>query len=309
VTRLAISVPAKINLHLQVLGVRRDGFHELRTLFQSIDLADELHASPAADEVLELRVEPEGAVTGDEDNMVLRAAAALREHSGVAAGASLDLYKRIPVAGGLGGGSADAAAALILLDRLWNLDLGTADLVDLAADLGADVPFFLHGGLAVGVGRGEEVYPLSDLRSFDVVVVTPRLQVPTAEVFDSFAPRLTSSGLDATVYAFTTGRPGDHRIDPPWEDLFNELESLVVERWPEVGRVVDALRATEPLHAAVTGSGASVFAVYPDSLRASDAAAALGDRWQVFVGSTLTRDRARPVVRDAGSPKEERGWK
>ena len=304
-TRLAISAPAKINLHLQVLGVRPDGYHELRTLFQSIDLADEICASPTVNGRLELRVEPEGAVTGAEDNMVLRAAACLRKRSGVTAGASLELHKNIPVAGGLGGGSADAAATLILLDRLWNLDLGTGDLVDLAADLGSDVPFFLHGGLAMGVGRGEEVYPLPDLRTYDLVVVTPRLQVPTAEVFDRFAPQLTSGGLGATVYAFATGGPGCHRGSPPWEDLFNELESVVVERWPEVGRVVDALWATEPLHAAVTGSGASVFAVYPDARRAREAAAALGDRWRVFVGSTLTRDRARPVVRDEGSPKEE----
>jgi len=301
VTRLAVSVPAKINLHLQVLGVRPDGYHELRTLFQSIDLADELWASSLADGVLELRVEPEGAVTGTEDNMVLRAAAALRKRSGVTAGARLELFKKIPVAGGLGGGSADAAATLVLLERLWDLDLGTADLVDLAAKLGSDVPFFLHGGLAMGVGRGEEVYPLPDLESFDLVVVTPRLHVPTAEIFDRLTPRLTSSGLDATVYAFVTGAPGGHRGSPPWEDFFNELESVVVERWPDVGRVVDALRATDPLHAAVTGSGASVFAIYPDSHRASDAAASLGDRWQVFVGSTLTRDRARLVVRDEES--------
>lgn len=304
-TRLAISAPAKINLHLQVLGVRPDGYHELRTLFQSIDLADEIYASPTANGILELRVEPEGAVTEAENNMVLQAAARLRKLAGVTAGASLELHKNIPVAAGLGGGSADAAATLILLDRLWDLDLGTRDLVHLAADLGSDVPFFLHGGFAVGVGRGEEVYPLPDLRAFDLVVVTPQLQVSTPEVFDRFAPRLTSSGLNATVYAFATGAPGCHRGSPPWEDLFNELESVVIERWPEVGRIVDALRATEPLHAAVTGSGASVFAVYPDPRCASEAAAVIGDRWQVFVGSTLTRDRARLAVRDEGSPKEE----
>ncbi len=299
-TRLAVSAPAKINLHLQNLGRRSDGYHELWTLFQSIDLADELFASPTDDGSLELRIEPEGAVTGGEDNIVLRAAAALRGWSNVGAGASLELHKNIPVAGGLGGGSADAAATLILLDSLWDLGLGNSDLVDLAADLGSDVPFFLHGGLAVGVGRGEEVYPLPDLETFDIVVASPRIQVPTAEVFDRLAPRLTSSGLDATVDAFATGAPGGHRGIPPWEDFSNELESVVVEGWPEVGRVVDALWATDPLHAAVTGSGGSVFAIYPDPQRASDAAAALGDRWRVFVGSTLTRDRARLAVRSVG---------
>ena len=300
-TRLAVAAPAKINLHLQVLGLRSDGYHELRTLFQSIDLADELRASPSTDGVLDLRVEPEGAVSSTEDNMVVRAAAALRHRSGTTAGAQLELFKRIPVAGGFGGGSADAAATLVLLDQLWDLNLGISDLVELAASLGSDVPFFLHGGLAVGVGRGEEVYPLPDLQTLDLVVCTPRLQVPTAEVFDRLTPRLTSSGLNANVYAFAVGGSGGRRGSPPWGDFSNELESVVVEGWPEVGRVVDALRATDPLHAAVTGSGASVFAVYPDSRRASAAAKDLGDRWQVFVSSTLTHDRARLVVRDAES--------
>lgn len=299
-TRLAISAPAKINLHLQNLGRRSDGYHELWTLFQSIDLADELVASTTHDGALELRIEPVGAVTGGEDNMVLRAAAALRERSGVAAGASFALQKNIPVAGGLGGGSADAAATLVLLDRLWGLKLSSSDLVELAVDLGSDVPFFLFGGLAVGVGRGDKVSPLPDLERFDLVVVTPRLRVPTAEVFGRLAPELTSSGLDATVDAFATGAPGYHRRSPPWGNFSNELEPVVVEGWPEVGRVVDALRATDPLHVAVTGSGASVFAIYPDHTRASDAAVVLGDRWRVFLGSTLTRARARLSVRTVG---------
>jgi 4-diphosphocytidyl-2-C-methyl-D-erythritol kinase len=218
----------------------------------------------------------------------------------VAAGASFALQKNIPVAGGLGGGSADAAATLVLLDRLWGLKLSSSDLVELAVDLGSDVPFFLYGGLAVGVGRGDKVSPLPDLERFDLVVVTPRLRVPTAEVFGRLAPELTSSELDATVDAFATGAPGYHRGSPPWGNFSNELEPVVVEGWPEVGRVVDALRATDPLHVAVTGSGASVFAIYPDHTRASDAAALLGDRWRVFVGSTLTRARARLSVRTVG---------
>jgi len=308
VTRLAVAAPAKINLHLQVLGVRPDGYHELRTLFQSIDLADDLSASPTVAGTVDLRVVPEGVVADSDENSVLRAAAALRERSGVTAGAKLELKKRIPVAGGLGGGSADAAATLVLLDRLWDLNLSFFELVEVAAGLGSDVPFFLHGGLAVGVGRGEEVYPLPDLQTLDLVVCTPRFRAPTAEVFDRHTPRLTSSGLDATVYAFATGASGD-RGSPPWGAFSNDLEPVVVERWPDVGRVIDALRATAPLHVAVTGSGASVFAVFRDSRCASEAAKDLGDRWQVFVGSTLTRDQARLVVRDVESPKEERGWK
>ena len=123
-SRQAVTAPAKINLHLRILGPRPDGYHQVSTLLQSIDLADEVSAEPAPDGVLELRVEPEGMVTSGEDNLVLRAASLLRERTGAGSGARIRLEKRIPVGAGLGGGSADAAATLVLLDELWHLQLG-----------------------------------------------------------------------------------------------------------------------------------------------------------------------------------------
>ena len=292
-TRLAVTAPAKINLHLQVLGRRPDGYHELRTLYQSIDLADELRAEVAPDGELRLEVEPRGAAPGSEDNLAMRAAKALRDHAGVHAGAHIELVKRIPVAAGLGGGSADAAATLVLLDALWQLDLGLGDLTVLAAGIGSDVPFFLHGGLALGVGRGEEVYPLPDLKRHAVVVVVPAVELSTEEVFAALPPQLTWEGQEATVYAFAAGWTRQLR----WQDLRNDLEPEVAGRWPEVGAALEVLRAGRPLHAAMSGSGAAVFAVFPDLGMARRSASGLDKSWRVHFGSFLERERARLVVR------------
>ena len=151
---IRLQAPAKINLTLEVLGRRADGYHEVRTVLAAVDIADELELSEA--DGLALTVEPEGAVPV-EDNLVLRAAALLRDAAPAGAGAAIVLHKRIPVAGGLGGGSSDAAAALLGLRRLWDLDLSDRTLAELAALLGADVPFFLRGGTALAAGRGEQL--------------------------------------------------------------------------------------------------------------------------------------------------------
>jgi 4-diphosphocytidyl-2-C-methyl-D-erythritol kinase len=296
---LKVSAPAKINLHLRVLGRRGDGFHEIHTLLQTIDLADELRAGAAPPEVLELQVYPAGIVSAGDDNLVLRAAEALRRHAGVEAGAKLDLFKRIPIGAGLGGGSSDAAAALVLLDELWKLHLGPTVLRDLAAGLGSDVPFFLTGGLAVASGRGEIVRPLPDLGHFGVVVCAPRIEVSTAEVYRRLAASsgLTARGPEDTVGAFAAALEQTGAVVPPWHDLENDLEPVVTARWPDVGRAVTELRATSPLHAAVTGSGAAAFAVYSDLEGARSCAEGLKNGWDVYVTSTIGRSRGRPVVK------------
>ena len=299
--RLAVTVPAKINLHLQVLGRRPDGYNELRTLYQSIDLLDELRAEIAPDGDLRLEVEPVGAAPGSEDNLVMRAADALRDHAGVRAGAHIELVKRIPVAAGLGGGSADAAAALVLLDALWQLDLDLGDLIALATGIGSDVPFFLHGGLVLGVGRGEEVYPLPDLERYAVVVVMPAVESSTREVFATFQPRLTWEGQEDTVNAFAAG----WTRQPRWQDLHNDLEPEVTGRWSEVGEALEVLRAGRPLHAGMTGSGAAVFAVYSDLEMARRTASGLDESWRVHVGSFLERERARLVVRTTDDQEDD----
>jgi 4-diphosphocytidyl-2-C-methyl-D-erythritol kinase len=303
---LVFEAPAKINLHLRVSGCRADGFHEVRTLLQTIDLVDELRARPASAGVLEIRVDPDQSVPTGEDNLVSRAAHALRDRAGVSGGAEIELIKRIPVGAGLGGGSSDAAATLVMLDALWDLHLEKKVLEDIAADLGSDVPFFLTGGLAWATGRGEIVRPLPDFMSHAVLVCVPPIEVSTRDVYDQFSadPRLTSGSPDATVDLFAAASERSLESTPPWNSLENDLEPVVVENWPEVGRVVEALRVAGPLHAAVTGSGAAAFAIFSDIESAREGAAGLEDHWNVYITSTIGRVRGRPMVKTEGREEE-----
>ena len=303
---LIVEARAKINLHLRILGSRDDGYHEVQTLMQTIDLADELRAVRAPTGVLELRVQPDGAVPQGDDNLVFQAADALRKRAGVAAGARIELVKKIPVGAGLGGGSSDAAATLVMLDTLWGLGVEPDVLEDIAAQLGSDVPFFLTGGLALATGRGEIVRPLSDLADCAVLVCLPAIAASTREVYGRFpdSPGLTSVSPETTVVRLAAAleRPADGT--PPWHRLKNDLEPLVVELWPEVGRVVDALKSTRPLHAALTGSGAAVFALFSDLDVAREAAVGLEDHWNVYITSTIGRAKGRPMVRTEGREEE-----
>jgi len=296
---LTVNAAAKINLHLRVLGRRRDGYHQIQTLLQTIGLADDVSVSLAPAGVLELRVQPEGILPSGDANLVLRAAEILRQHAGAEVGAKIELYKRIPVGAGLGGGSSDAAAALVLLAELWGLKLGPGALCELAAGLGSDVPFFLTGGLAMATGRGEIVRSLPDLRDYAVVVCAPPIEVSTAEVYARLAvdSGLTARRPDDTVDAFVAALENTGSVAPPWRDLKNDLEPVVITYWPEVGRAVAALKATAPLHAAVTGSGAAAFAVYSDLAGARRGAQGLNNGWNVYVTSMIGRSRGRPVVK------------
>lgn len=292
--RISVSVPAKINLHLEILGRRRDGFHEIRTVFQSIDLYDRLIAEHAPPDEITLEVIPRGAVASDEDNLVVRAARLLGEEAGISAGASLVLHKNIPVCGGLGGGSADAAAALVLLDRLWGCDLDGLQLHRLAATLGSDVPFFLYGGMALGLGRGDDIFPLPDEVEMATVVAAPKVSVSTAEAFGLMDEQLTSHPQKGNLYAFAAGLRG--KLD--WRTMTNEFEEVVVRSWPEVGEGLQILRSSGSLHASLSGSGAASFAVFDGPADARRAADKLPADWFVHVGSTLARRSAELVVEE-----------
>ncbi len=292
--RLEVAAAAKVNLHLEVLGRRPDGYHEVRTLLQSVDWYDDLEAEAAHEGELNLEVEPDGAAPTGDDNLVLRAARLLWASCGSRPGARLRLVKRIPSGGGLGGGSADAAAALVLLDRLWSLGVPPEVLHSLAAMLGSDVPFFLHGGLALGVGRGDEVYPLPDLREpLHVVIAAPPVEVPTAEVYGRLEQELTWRSREASVYAFTAGLIGE----PRWERFRNDLQPVVLGGWEIVANVVHTLRACDPLMTAVTGSGAAAFALFREYAEAARAATAVGGGCRVHLGLTLGRSSALLEVR------------
>src|SRR5215204_1448307 len=190
--RIVIDAPAKLNLGLEVIGRRDDGFHEIATIFLTIDLYDRLTLSPSAD--LELSCDDD-ALAG-EDNLTLRALRLLRDETNRPGGARIDLGKRIPAASGLGGASSDAAAALLAGRELWQQDVSDARLHDLAAQLGSDVPFFLRGGCAVGRGRGDLLEPLPFPADFWFVVVVPdvRILAKTASLYSRLSKEDFSDG-------------------------------------------------------------------------------------------------------------------
>jgi 4-diphosphocytidyl-2-C-methyl-D-erythritol kinase len=270
--------PAKLNLFLHVIGRRADGYHELETLFQLIDLADELGIRVRRDGVIERRGGPDG-LPADED-LVVRAARLLRARAGdPALGAEIELVKRIPVGGGLGGGSSDAATALVALNLLWGLGLDAGRLAALGLELGADVPLFVHGVNAVARGVGERLEPVAlPPRAF--AIVFPGTPVSTAEAFQ--APELTRNSRAITI-------PGSPLPSGPGAELpgRNDLEPVVAARHPAVRAALEWLGARGA--ARMTGSGASVFAAYADRREAQAALVGLPAGWTGFVAEGLHR--------------------
>lgn len=265
---------AKVNLGLEVLRPRDDGYHELRTLFQTIDLHDDILLRPRARDVVVRCDHPE--VPTDERNLALRAAAALRRYARVQAGVEIAIEKRIPVGGGLGGGSSNAAAVLMALDRLWGLGLGPSGLHPLARKLGADVPYFLVGGTALGLGRGDEVYPLHRQLEGHVVLAFPGLPVSTAAVFRRLAGGLTPRENSYTIFRFVSC---DLEGSSSMKMLSNELETAALEEAPELRQQVRRIRGflvrDGALLASLSGSGSSYFGWFDDPRRADEALASL----------------------------------
>ncbi|WP_176728849.1 4-(cytidine 5'-diphospho)-2-C-methyl-D-erythritol kinase [Thermogemmatispora onikobensis] len=247
---------AKINLTLDVLGRRADGYHALATVMQTVDLYDTLSLTLREDGQVRLAcTQPE---LRTEDNLALRAARLLREHTGEQRGVLIELQKRIPSAAGLGGGSSDAAAALLALTRLWQLQLTSEELMKLAASLGSDVPFFLYGGLALCEGRGELVTPLppcwpAELRW--LVLLKPAISVATAGVFGALTARDYSDGshTQAVCAALQAQRM------PDLSHLHNGLERGVLERYAEVAAGRAALLEAGAPFVRLSGSGPTLF--------------------------------------------------
>jgi 4-diphosphocytidyl-2-C-methyl-D-erythritol kinase len=251
---LVLDAAAKVNLVLEVLRRRPDGYHEIVTVMQAVDLSDRVELEEC--DGLELSCQSPDVPT-DGANLALRAAAALRKAAGVDRGVRIRLEKRIPVAAGLGGGSTDAAAVLLGLNRLWKLRWPLARLDEVAVTLGMDVPFFLRGGAALATGRGEAVRPLA-ARGLHLVLVNPRLSVSTAEVYGKVTPSMYSNG-EATrelVGALRSGRPG--RVAG---GLHNGLEPAVASGYPQIAQMEAALTAAGALGTAMSGSGPTVFGV------------------------------------------------
>jgi 4-diphosphocytidyl-2-C-methyl-D-erythritol kinase len=250
---------AKINWTLDVLFKREDGYHELRTIYQTISLHDRLRLSETGG-AIEISCD-DRRVPADETNLAHKAAAMLRGAAGVTAGALIEIEKRIPVAAGLGGGSSNAAAALLGLARLWRVDTPERELFRMAAALGSDVPFFLVGGTALGVGRGEEVYPIQEAECRDMVLVNPGFSVSTAAAYGGLS-RLTMKE-SARIIPFTLFAAKAIRELPLAAS--NDLEETVSAAHPEIAEVKRGLLSLGARRALMSGSGATVFGVFDNS--------------------------------------------
>jgi 4-diphosphocytidyl-2-C-methyl-D-erythritol kinase len=298
--RVVTRAHAKVNLDLRVLGTRPDGYHELRTVFQTIELHDTL-VSTIRPGPFAIKCRAPG-VPLDDSNLVWKAAARLWTALG-RPGDPIDtvitIEKVIPVQAGLGGGSADASAALQGLARLWG-GAPLSLLREVAAGLGADVPFFLSGGTALGLGRGEEIYPLVDLPTHAVVIVRPPFGVSTAEAY-SWYDEDRSAGLK---------EPRELQLLPvPWPtraaQMINDLEPPVARRHPEIGTLRTALRESGAIAAAMSGSGSAVFGLFRSqaaALKALKPVSRGGAR--AVLTRTLSRGeyerRSRPTIRRPG---------
>jgi 4-diphosphocytidyl-2-C-methyl-D-erythritol kinase len=292
-----LSLPsfAKINLHLQVVGRRADGFHDLCTVFQTISLHDTLSVSPAAD--IQMTCGDER-LPADERNLVVRAALALRHKTGVQCGAKIHLEKRIPAPGGLGGGSSNAATALLALTKLWNLSLTIEDLHPIAASLGSDVPFFLYGGTALGMGRGEVIEPIEDFREDFMLVVAPDVAVATRDAFKRLNARsLTKQEAKRKLQIC---RFDLESADFKYTSFKNDFETTVFATYPEVERVKNSLLDLGSDRAMLSGSGGSVFAIFDKEETRQTALKALDDEvnWRKFAVATISRDEYREALKE-----------
>lgn len=292
----SVSLPAfaKVNLDLRVLGTRPDGFHDLKTVFQSLMLFDNVTVTARRGPLALTCDEPD--IPTDQRNLVWKAASLLHRmttgKSTPPRDIAIDLRKRIPSEAGLGGGSADAAMTLLALNALWKLDLDMATLSRLGARLGADVPYFLVGGTALGLGRGDDIYPLADMPPVHVVILRPGFGVKTADAYRWLDEEQRKPQKEPQPRRIPLGWPA-------WAStLRNDLEPAVVRHHPAIGRIRQSLLDAGATFAAMSGSGSAVFGLFERADAARRTANDLArPGWLSLHTRTLTRrEYARRVA-------------
>ena len=295
-----IPAHAKVNLRLEVLGKRADGYHELRTIFQTVSLHDSLRLRSSRRPGIALSVTGNEKLSQEplEKNLVYRAVDALRRELKVRAGVEILLEKRIPAGRGLGGGSSDAAAALLGYLRFTEKKIASAQLISMAAGLGADVPFFLFGGRALGVSKGDEIYPLPDIPKVSLLIVSPKdIHVPTPDAYRWLhAPELaslTKSAAAHKLYGFCALCWSAQE-----ESLWNDFEVAVFQRRPRLAKIKRALLRVGASEALLAGSGSAVFGVFPSPAKARRAVVGFPQD-QTFVCESVSRARYARLVKSA----------
>ncbi|MCH1929322.1 4-(cytidine 5'-diphospho)-2-C-methyl-D-erythritol kinase [Shewanella sp. A25] len=261
--------PAKLNLFLHINGRRADGYHELQTLFQFIDCCDKLDFRVTDTPELILHSDMSG-VVADSDNLILRAAKSLQQYTGYKGGAEIWLDKRLPMGGGLGGGSSDAATTLVALNQLWNTKVNTEELATLGLKLGADIPVFIHGFAAFAEGVGEHLHKVTPNEPW-YLVIAPDAHVSTASVFQD--PQLPRNTPKLAI---------DTLMSQAWE---NDCQNLVVAQYPQVAKALGWLLEYAPSR--MTGTGACVFGEFSSQQQALAALAKLPSDMQGFVAKGM----------------------
>jgi 4-diphosphocytidyl-2-C-methyl-D-erythritol kinase len=277
---------AKINSGLKILARRSDGFHEIRTIYQTIGLADQLKVSLSSGKHGTCLECEHPKLVLERENLAYRAAELWRRARGFKGGIRLRLKKKIPMGAGLGGGSSDAAATLLALERLTGDRLDLAVRLELAAKLGSDVPLFLLGGRVLGCGRGEEVYPLPDLPPRYCLIVFPGFSVSTAEAYQVLGLRLTAQKEGRRIDSLGKRSPFPLQA---WGPAENDFEWFVFARWPELAKMKRQLIRAGAETASLTGSGSALYAVYESAQQLNRAASLMPSRWKVFKVRTLSR--------------------
>jgi 4-diphosphocytidyl-2-C-methyl-D-erythritol kinase len=285
---------AKINWLLRVLGKREDDFHELFTVFQTVSLHDNLTFSDS--DKINLTCDDEKIPVG-ENNLIVKAANVLKEKFRIKKGALVHLEKNIPAPGGLGGGSSNAAVALLGLAKLWEINISFEDLVRIGKQIGSDVPFFFFGGTATGTGRGTEIAPIKDLREKFLLIVTPNVEVSTREAF----ARLNTSRLtkEASKSILQICLSEAETLDLRHIDLKNDFEASVFAAAPEIKRVKETLVELGAIQSLMSGSGASVFAVFEkeETRQATLKALEAENNWRKFAVATISRSEYREALK------------
>ena len=281
--KIKFKTPAKINLGLHIHGKREDGFHELETIFQMISLYDDVEL-----ELLSSGIKVECDMPGvptDDTNLVCKAALLLRQSYQVEGkGVSIRLKKKIPFGAGLGGGSGNAAGVLMGLNRLWDLNIEREKLLALAAELGSDVPFFLTSPCALGMGRGEQLKVLKPCAKFQVLLVFPGFPVATSWVYQNLKLKLTKRENNISILRKNLSLSD---ITSLGSRLYNDLEPVVIQRFPEVQVVKDELGAWGALGVLLSGSGSTVFGIFDDPEKARVACAGLNGTWERVIVETI----------------------
>jgi 4-diphosphocytidyl-2-C-methyl-D-erythritol kinase len=279
---------AKINLGIEILGKRDDGYHEIRTLFQVIGLYDLLVILPRKRDEIILKGDDES-LCWDESNLIHKAAVLLKERHDVKKGVEIRVRKRIPAGKGLGGGSSNAAMTMLALNRMWGLGLSKETLKDLGAQLGADVPYFFEGGLCLGQGKGGDLFPQEDLNPIFCLLVLPSVSVSTASVYKGLPASLTSQDKDSKIIKFLDNRDLGF--------LENDLEETVFRTYPQIKAIKNLIQKQGSELTLMSGSGSAVFGLFHQRHKAVKTLRALMNEHKAVLTKALSQAEYRKRIK------------